>query len=81
MIHLVHRSAIALVCAAILGATASGADAQTPLKFTLDWRFEGPAAPFTMALIGLTFDFKSKPKVEDIFTDACLPPPADRKVD
>jgi NitT/TauT family transport system substrate-binding protein len=50
MIHLVHRSAIGLVCAAILGATASGADAQTPLKFTLDWRFEGPAAPFTMAL-------------------------------
>jgi len=51
MINLVHRRAIAgLVCAAILGATASGTGAQTPLKFTLDWRFEGPAAPFTLAL-------------------------------
>jgi NitT/TauT family transport system substrate-binding protein len=30
--------------------------------------------------IGLTFNFKSKPKVEDIFTEAFLPPPAERKV-
>jgi NitT/TauT family transport system substrate-binding protein len=30
--------------------------------------------------IGLTFNFKSKPKVEDIFTEAFLPPPADRRV-
>ncbi len=30
--------------------------------------------------IGLTFTFKAKPKVEDIFTEAFLPPPADRKV-
>ena len=30
--------------------------------------------------IGLTFTFKSKPKVEDIFTEAFLPPAADRKV-
>jgi NitT/TauT family transport system substrate-binding protein len=27
-----------------------GASAQTPVKFTLDWRYEGPAAPFTVAL-------------------------------
>jgi NitT/TauT family transport system substrate-binding protein len=31
-------------------AALSGALAQTPVKFTLDWRFEGPAAPFTVAL-------------------------------
>ena len=30
--------------------------------------------------IGLTFKFKSVPKVDDIFTEAYLPPPADRKV-
>jgi NitT/TauT family transport system substrate-binding protein len=27
-----------------------GAEAQTQVKFTLDWRYEGPAAPFTVAL-------------------------------
>jgi NitT/TauT family transport system substrate-binding protein len=31
--------------------------------------------------IGLTFNFKAKPKVEDVFTEAFLPAPADRKVD
>ena len=30
--------------------------------------------------IGLTFQFKSKPRVEDVFTEAFLPAPADRKV-
>ena len=41
----------ALICAlAILAGTAVSTRAQTAVKFTLDWRFEGPAAPFTVAL-------------------------------
>jgi NitT/TauT family transport system substrate-binding protein len=37
--------------AALLATVASGgALAQTPVKFTLDWRFEGPAAPYLWAL-------------------------------
>src|SRR6185436_2319351 len=45
------RNCVAAACASLvaLGA-ASAALAQTPVKFTLDWRFEGPAAPFTVAL-------------------------------
>ncbi|MGV3634183.1 MAG: ABC transporter substrate-binding protein [Pseudorhodoplanes sp.] len=36
--------------AAVMTALASGsAAAQTPVKFTLDWKFEGPAAPFLVA--------------------------------
>jgi NitT/TauT family transport system substrate-binding protein len=31
--------------------------------------------------IGLTFNFKAKPKVEDVFTDAFLGPAGERKVD
>ncbi|MFZ5693148.1 MAG: ABC transporter substrate-binding protein [Pseudomonadota bacterium] len=38
------------VLAAIVTALACGsAAAQTPVKFTLDWKFEGPAAPFLVA--------------------------------
>ncbi len=29
---------------------AAAAAAQTPVKFTLDWKFEGPAAPFLVAI-------------------------------
>jgi ABC-type nitrate/sulfonate/bicarbonate transport system substrate-binding protein len=52
MIHLVHRCRLAgLACTvAVLAAGTCGTGAQTPVKFTLGWRFEGPAAPFTVAL-------------------------------
>jgi NitT/TauT family transport system substrate-binding protein len=35
--------------AAVAMACSSAAHAQTPVKFTLDWKFEGPAAPFLVA--------------------------------
>lgn len=35
---------------AVTVAFASPAVAQTPVKFTLDWKFEGPAAPFVVAI-------------------------------
>jgi NitT/TauT family transport system substrate-binding protein len=36
---------------ALAGALSSAAPAQkTPIKFSLDWNFEGPAAPFLVAL-------------------------------
>jgi NitT/TauT family transport system substrate-binding protein len=45
------RRGARLACAIALWAVATAAAlAQTPVKFTLDWRFEGPAAPFTVAL-------------------------------
>jgi len=47
------RAVATLFLAAAWGLTAAGtarADDLTRVRFTLDWRFEGPAAPFLMAL-------------------------------
>ncbi len=45
------RGVVAAIALALLSAaTASPSRAQTAIKFTLDWKFEGPAAPFLVAL-------------------------------
>jgi NitT/TauT family transport system substrate-binding protein len=44
------RSWIAVACLGLVGVAATTAQAQTPVRFTLDWRWEGPAAPFAVAL-------------------------------
>jgi NitT/TauT family transport system substrate-binding protein len=49
--HSLLRRGGALAAVLAVSAIAAGnVWAQTPVKFTLDWRFEGPAAPFTVAL-------------------------------
>jgi NitT/TauT family transport system substrate-binding protein len=42
------RGYAAFLALAILGA-GGAAQAETPVKFSLDWKFEGPAAPFLLA--------------------------------
>jgi NitT/TauT family transport system substrate-binding protein len=44
----VRAGQVALILAAACLSTAAAA--QQPLKFSLDWKFEGPAAPFTTAI-------------------------------
>src|SRR3989454_5531306 len=40
----------ALLAAAAVGLAATGASAQTAVKFALDWKFEGPSAPYFVAI-------------------------------
>src|SRR3954452_11242878 len=41
---------IAIVASSVLAASAAFAQQQTPIKFSLDFKFEGPAAPFVVAI-------------------------------
>jgi NitT/TauT family transport system substrate-binding protein len=41
-----RRACVGALTGLLLGLAALGAHAQTPIKFQLDWRFEGPAALF-----------------------------------
>jgi NitT/TauT family transport system substrate-binding protein len=41
---------IAWLAAAVVGLASLPASAQTPIKFTLDWVFQGPTSPFLLAL-------------------------------
>jgi NitT/TauT family transport system substrate-binding protein len=46
-----HRTGFCAALAASLGMVAAGsAAAQTDVKFALDWKFEGPAAPYFVAI-------------------------------
>jgi len=44
-----RKYALAAAVAAIL-ASVAGSQAQTPVKFALDWKFEGPSAPYFVAI-------------------------------
>ncbi|MGI1662943.1 ABC transporter substrate-binding protein [Palleronia sp. KMU-117] len=45
-----HRAILAAGLAAGAAIAGSAASAQTPLPFALDWKFEGPAAPYFVAI-------------------------------
>src|SRR6185369_1296068 len=56
----------ALLVACVLTVVAAAASAQTPIKFQLDWRYEGPAALF---LVPLAKDYFKAEKL-DVTVDA-----------
>src|SRR3954470_13256323 len=45
-----HLGWIAIVASSMLAASPAFAQQQTPIKFSLDFKFEGPAAPFVVAI-------------------------------
>ncbi len=45
-----HRIGGLMAAAALVAMTTAGASAQNSLTFALDWQFEGPAAPFFVAI-------------------------------
>ena len=47
---MLSRTIRALIVGAVIALAAGAAQAQTPIRFSLDWRWEGPAAPFAVAL-------------------------------
>ena len=47
---MLSRPIRALIVGAVIALAAGAAQAQTPIRFSLDWRWEGPAAPFAVAL-------------------------------
>lgn len=49
MIRKPFRPLAVLAALATLGICGAAAAADTPVKFSLDWKFEGPAAPFLLA--------------------------------
>lgn len=44
-----HRALNGLAAVTAFGMLTIAAQAQTPMPFALDWKFEGPAAPYTLA--------------------------------
>ena len=46
----VARATAGAILASVALFAAGAVQAQTPVKFTLDWKFEGPAAPFVVAI-------------------------------
>src|SRR3954452_18822200 len=49
-VDLLRLGRIGILAAASMLAAATTASAQTPIKFSLDFKFEGPAAPFVVAI-------------------------------